>query len=268
MSDYPTLVTAQKIVKEFMDDGFQCFIIYGKQRLGKSGFAIKVADQVLKHLFNKQLTKENLHHYMGWNPYEVIDEWTSVKKKQPFYIWDDAGYWLHNTDWADPFLVAISKYMNLVGTDYGTLILTTPDPQWILSKISNLESVKRIKIIKRSGGKGDSDTVKFSRRAVCYEPYRSPDLKKTGVNKRWEDDYNCKIRQDIYDYYKPLRESYNTLAKETIREEIFNKAKVKEIKELRYEANKQKLENMIAKEKAKKLKLIQNNIDLLVAENG
>lgn len=260
MSDYPTLVTAQKIVKEYRDDGFQCYIIYGKQRLGKSGYAIKIIDQVLKHLFGITLTPENFRHYMGWEPLEVITEWLSLTKKAPVYCWDDAGYWLHNTEWNDPLLIAISKYLNLVGTDYGTLILTTPDPKWILAKIANLESVMRIRIIKNRGGNSDADSIKFSRRAVCYQPYRSPDLKKTGVNKRWEDDYNTKIRQDLYDFYKPLRESYNQLAKEAIREEILNKSKIVELRELRYEANKVKLENVLKKENKKKVNWLKEQL--------
>ena len=110
--------------------------------------------------------------------------------------------------------------MNVVGTDMNTLMLTTPDPRWILSKIATMPGTIRVKIIKRDGGQGDNDSRVFSRRAIGYKPYKSPDLKKSGVNKVVEDDYSCKLPEEFYKWYKPTREAYAKRAKLAMMSEL------------------------------------------------
>jgi hypothetical protein len=57
-------------------------------------------------------------------------------------------------------------------------------------------------------------------------------LKRGGVNKIWIDDFNCKIKDDIYEWYYPLRRDYAQDGKQKI------------IDNLRRKSDKQRLEDL------------------------
>ena len=161
---------------------------------------------------------------MGWDPNDNVNNWLDLKKRIAGYIWDDAGYWLFSLNWTDKLLITVQQYMNVVGTDMNNLMLTSPDPEWILSKIATMPGTMRIKITKRDGGKGDSDSRVFSRRAIGYVPWKYPDLKGGGVNKKIEDDYSCKLPEEFYEWYKPTRELYTMRAKTAMKTELRRRA--------------------------------------------
>lgn len=227
-----------------MRDDFSLIIIYGNLRKGKSSYAMKSVEQALQYLGKiKKLDSKNLKWVMGWKPDEVVETWLMNEERQPVFIWDDAGYWLHSMNWHDPLMISIQRYFNVVGTDYNTVILTTPSPDWVLSKISNFPEMIRVKIIKRTGGDRDSESYIFGRQAVAYQKWRSPDLKRGGVNKIWIDDYNCKINQELYDWYSPIRQSYARDAKHDILRNLTqttNETRLKEVQTLRRLANAEK----------------------------
>lgn len=224
-------------MKNYERDDFSLIIVYGNLRKGKSSYAMKCVEQALQYLrFEDELNGKNLKWYMGWKPDEVVETWLLNEERQPVFIWDDAGYWLHSMNWHDPLMISIQQYFNVVGTDYNTVILTTPSPDWVLSKIANFPEMIRIKIIKRTGGKRDSDSVVFGRQAIGYQKWRSPDLKRGGVNKILVDDFNCKIRQDLYDWYAPIRRDYAREAKLSIMQNLrqkSNEARLNEMNTLR-----------------------------------
>ncbi|MHC4573395.1 MAG: hypothetical protein ACYS76_04575 [Planctomycetota bacterium] len=178
--------------------------------MGKSAYAMKVLGEVYEYFYGEKLSIDLLKEFMGWHPAEVIAQWYQIEERIPAYIWDDAGYWLYSMDWNNPLLKAVQKYFNVIGTDMNTLILTTPDPTWILSKLINMPGTLRGNCMK-SGNKS-----RWGRICRGYKPYRSADLKKTGVNTSWEDRYSCKIPQGIYDWYKPIRDRYARMAKKSI----------------------------------------------------
>ncbi len=81
----------------------------------------------------------------------------------------------------------------------------------------------RIRIIKRHGTKqyiNPPPSIKFARIARGYRPYRSPDLKKHGVNKILEDEFSCKFPDKFYSWYKPTRAYYANQAKIAIRKSL------------------------------------------------
>ncbi len=161
--------------------------------------------------------------YMGWNPEDNVNRWLDLTERIPCYHWDDAGYWLFSLNWNDPLLIGVQEYMNVVGTDMNCLLLSTPDPTWILSKIATNPGMMRIKIIKRYGSRrslSPPPSVRFGRRAIGYRPYRLPDLKKTGVNKILVDDFSCKFPDHFYSWYKPTRDKYAKAAKLAIKEAL------------------------------------------------
>ena len=241
MPDLPTLALARKICRNYMRDDFSLVIIYGTPRIGKSAYGIKSMGQVLEYLTGEDIFEITegekvrapvCEKYMGWDPNENVDRWLELFKRIPGFIWDDAGYWLFSLNWTDPLLIAVQQYMNVVGTDMNTLILTSPSPKWILSKIATMPGTIKIKIIKRDGGRGDSDTRRFSRRATSYESWEYPDGKGGGVNKIMVDDFSCKLPEPFYSkWYKPTREGYAYEAKMAMKKELLRRTAVQLRKE-------------------------------------
>lgn len=231
----PSLALARKIVRNYERDDFSLIIIHGNLRIGKSTYAIKSMEQALQYLglLKGKMTPEVLKWIMGWETEEVVDTWMMVEERQPGYIWDDAGYWLHSMNWNDPLMITVQQYFNVVGTDYNTIMLTTPSPKWVLSKIANMPEMYRIKITKRTGGQGDSDFIKFARKARGYQKWESPDLKKGGVNIKLRDNFSCKMEADLYAWYKPVRDNYAKRAKLAIIEQLRKQRERDELQELK-----------------------------------
>lgn len=218
MPELPSLSLSRIIGRAYRFGDFLLIIIYGALRSGKSAYAMKVMGQVYEYFFGRPLSIDLIDQYMGFHPNEVVQQWMEITKPLPMYIWDDAGFWLYSMDWNDPLLKAVQKYINVIGTDMSCLMLTTPDPTWILSKLLNMPGTLRGRVIKSDSifGASDSPSKLWARKVRGYKPYRSPDLKKTGVNVKWEDTYSCYIQDDVYEYYFPKRKHYATMAKQNI----------------------------------------------------
>lgn len=250
MAPLPTLSLARLIVRNYERDDFSLVIVTGNLRSGKSAYAMKSVDQALNYLFPRRfpkgyMTYSDYTRVMGWETGEVVDQWIDLVEREPVYIWDDAGYWLHSMNWNDPLMISIQQYFNVVGTDYNTVILTSPSAKWVLSKISNMPEMIRVTIAKRDGGRGDSDSRLFSRRAKGYKRWESPDLKRGGVNKKFVDDFSCKIRDEVYVEYKPVRDHYARQAKLQIAKNLRSKRKREHLEELKTERQIRRLEKQI-----------------------
>ncbi len=227
MPKRPSLALARWIVKSFRYDDFILGILHGTPRIGKSAYAVKVMGQVVDYFFGEDIYKITgstghrrapiCQKYLGWDPAENVETWLDIFERIPCFTWDDAGYWLFSLNWTAPLLISSQQYMNVIGTDMNTLLLTTPDPTWILSKIATMPGTLRVKIIKRRGGNSDADSIRFARRAIGYKPWVSPDLKSKGVNKVLSDEFSCKLPDEFYNWYKPTREKYAKVAKLAMR---------------------------------------------------
>ncbi|GAG98223.1 unnamed protein product, partial [marine sediment metagenome] len=230
-------------------------------RIGKSAYIIKVLRQVFMYLKDKDFDQWKYYKpYFGWSPEENVERWIGLEKRIPVFVWDDAGYWLHSLNWTDPLLQAIQKYFNVIGTDINTIILTTPSPTWILSKIAGMPGTLRTKIIKAYGGKRDDPSTKWGRIALTYEPWQTPDMKKHGVNKRFKDNFNCYIPDEIYKEYYPIRKGYAMKAKLTIRDALVVQRKLQSLNEL-------KVDRRLRKLKAEELK-IAKKLDKVIEREG
>jgi len=218
MAPLPSLALAKLIVRAYRDDDFLLVIIHGPLRMGKSAYALKVMGQVYDYLKGRPLSTELVKDYVGFQPLEVIHRWLRIKGRRiPAYLWDDAGVFLSTMDWWTPALKGVQKYMNVIGTDMNCLILTTPDPRWILRKMLHMPGTLRGKVMKtQSATHSDCHSVKYSRKCRGYKPYLMPDLVKSGVNVIWEDNFSCYIPDDVYAYYQPLRMGYAEYTKQNI----------------------------------------------------
>lgn len=247
MAPLPTLALARHIVRNYLNDDFTLIIVYGNLRVGKSTYVIKSMEQAHQYLgmLKGKMTPAHLKWIMGWETSEVVESWMLVTERQPCYLWDDAGYWLHSMNWNDPLMISVQQYFNVVGTDYNTMILTTPSPKWVLSKIANMPDMYRIKVTKRDGGNRDSDYVKFARRAKGYKRWESPDLKRGGVNVKIADNFSCKMEEELYKWYKPVRDEYARRAKQAIMDNLRDQQRRKELTELKTMKQLRKLEKEI-----------------------
>ncbi len=261
MAKLPKSALARRIIKNYERDEFNNVIIHGTPRIGKSAYIIKVLAQVAMYLWGQDWDRWKYYKpYFGWDPSENVDRWIDITERIPMFVWDDAGYWLHSLNWTDPLLQAIQKYFNVIGTDINTIILTTPSPAWILSKIAKMPGTLRTKIVKRQGGISDAPSVKWGRLAITYEPWQTPDMKKHGVNKRFKDNYNCMIPDEIYKEYYPIRKHYAMQAKIAIREALNVQRRMQSIEDLKNEGRLRRL-------KAEELKYAKN-LDKMIKDEG
>jgi hypothetical protein len=222
LPEEPELEISKMCVDAFRYDDFMLVIIWGQLRVGKSAYSMHLLGEVYDYFFGKRLDVSLIKSYMGFHPRDVIDSWLQIDKRIPMYIWDDAGYWLFSMDWHDPLLKAIQKYFNVIGTDMNVIVMTTPDPRWILSKLVQMPGAYRGLVSFRDGllpwghPNRDSPSRLWSRKCRGYKNLIWPDLKKTVPKPIWEDEFYCHIPDKVYDYYKPMRDHYADLAKGNI----------------------------------------------------
>jgi len=253
MPEIPSLALARIIVRAYQNDDFHPIIVYGDLRIGKSAYTIKAIEQALSYLGwlrNDKLDAHSLQHHMGWEPEENVETWLMNEEREPVFCWDDAGYWLHSLNWTDPVLISIQQYMNVIGTDYNTFIMTTPDPTWILSKIANMAGMIRVKVVKRTGTNLLNDTQdyrRFARKGIGYKPWKSPDLKRGGVNKILEDQFSCKLDEELYSWYKPVRDEYAKRAKLQILHNLRQSKQASSIQEMKQMRTLKRLEKQLFK---------------------
>lgn len=252
MPAIPSLALARRIVKSYMNDSFLCVIIEGEERIGKTTLATKALNQALAYLTNKQIRENNWRNYMGWNASEVIEQWYSKpsNKKEIGFIWDDAGMWLNALQWSDPVLIQIQRYMNIIGTDYSFFCMTTPKASWILNKINGIPGIIKV-IVKRTMGEDTigemEESTKWARVGKGYKPWWSPDTKRSGVRKILEDDFSCKMPDEMYAWYKPLRERYNDEIKKYMRHEMISQIRKGALRDLQQKTKGLRMQSQLNK---------------------
>lgn len=218
-------ISAWEINKAFYFDGFFPIVVEGVQRIGKSAYASKIFGQAFGEWDRDEngdpyCAKSNLEAVKPWMtfmPKEYLDLILDVYEKERGIILDDAGLWLYALDWYKPFVKSVNKWMQVCGTRFGTVVLTTPNKNLISSKILDaLPDVKVCRIVKR----GKDTARNRPRLAKVYERWDYPDGKKGGVKTRWTDKYNAMLPNDYYAWYKPKREQYVDVALKLLKADI------------------------------------------------
>ena len=204
------LKLAQLIRKAWENDEFIAVIVYGPQRIGKTAYSLKVLAEVMGKNGVPDYSIATAKRNLVFPPKQFLERVESITMKEPMIVWDDAGMWLYALDWYDPWVKAVAKYLNVVGTDLAAVIFTTPLPTWVISKLRGLPQVITIKIIKTGASH-------FARRATAYRSWMAPDMKKTGVRKIFYDNFSCKLPDRLYRWYHPIRKGYADEAKSMMR---------------------------------------------------
>lgn len=220
----PYSLTAWGINHAYYFDGFFSMVIEGVQRVGKTSYASKAFAQAFGEWEQKpsphcvKADFEAVKDWMTFMPREYLDVIMDVFEKERGVILDDAGLWLYALDWYQPFVKAVNKWMQVCGTRFGSVFLTTPNKNLISSKV--LDALPEIKVCRVI--KSGSDTYyKRPRLAKVYERWDFPDGKKGGVKTKWSDKFNAILPNDFYWWYKPRRDKYVDIALKMLRSEVF-----------------------------------------------
>lgn len=134
----------------------------------------------------------------------LVDELMSTDppRKVPMIVWDDAGLWLYAMEFSDPRVVSVVKFLNVMRTVVAGLVLTTPTDEMIVRKIPTLPGTRKATVTEeqRSG-------TSYMRRFSVAKTIKTKWGKKF-VKDYLEDYFNVMLPTDVYNYYKPLRDSY------------------------------------------------------------
>lgn len=217
------LELARMVTRLYYADEFENIVIYGTPRgIGKSSYTCKAFAEVIgrPHAPKEECIPdfEAVKRHVLFQPVDVVErcfEMVDKGKREEGFIWEDAGLWLNAMEWWDPFVISFSKYLNVARTNWGAILFTTPYPGWVIKKIRESEGVYTIKVIK---AKDDRTHPKRPRFARCYRRWYSPDLRKTGVNFVFMDEFGAWMPNDFFEWYKPLRDQFAKVAVELMRE--------------------------------------------------
>ncbi len=205
-------------------DEFIPILIYGPLGVGKSAYAMKVVAEVYGE--SGKPNWEAVKERVVFHPKDFVKRCLSMNKRDKALIWDDGGLWLHALDFWNPFVKNVGKYLNVARTDLAALVITTPLPTWVITKVRGLPDAINIKIIKGGGPTGpstmpDHPYIRKQRVAKAYKQWILPDMRKTGVKEIFRDHFSAFLPSDFYfDWYKPLRDRYAAEAKKLMRDSL------------------------------------------------
>jgi len=168
------------------------------------------------HLTEKEAW-ETLKTLIVFHPEQFFDKLDQAEEYGFYKIlilnWDDAGLWLNAMDWDDPFILSLTKWLNVARSDCTALLCSSPSVDMVFKKLRNFPSVITIRITK------NSDRYHLWRRiATAYRQWVLPDLQKRRVKKLGKDIFSCRMPNTFYKWYGPLRNAYAKMAKELMRE--------------------------------------------------
>lgn len=204
---------------------FYIFITYAPLGYGKSTYDVKAGVQVLKNIYmlNDEQAWEKIKQFIVFHPTQFFQKIVEISKSRykrvPFIIWEDMGLWLYAMDWNNPFMEAFIKYLNVARTHLASLVGSTPSPEWVLKKLRRFPSAYTIRIQKVNGSdKSPTNSATWMRDAVGFKFWLHADLKHSGVRKIWMDRFDCRMPDKFFEWYKPLRDTYEDLALSLLQE--------------------------------------------------
>ena len=194
------MLTTTALIQKAEEEG-ECkfFIVYGPLRYGKTAYAMKTLAQI-----HQTWDPTVLSQYIVYKPIDFLLRIKPLRKKQKqtLLVWEDAGVWLNSMKWNDPLILAISRYLDLIGTDFAGVMFTTPWPSHVIKRVRGLPECITVKIQK------PNDNPDKPRIALGYKMWMLPDLKKSGVKPIFEDRFSALMPNVFYDWYIEERRRY------------------------------------------------------------
>ena len=218
-------VMAKKVLDAYYPpEEFYIFIVYAPLGYGKSTYTFKVGVEVLQHVYHldENAAWEKIKQFVCFHPVQFFQKIEQIEssglKRVPFIIWEDMGLWLYAMEWNNPFIEAFIKYLNVARTHLASIIGSSPSPEWVLRKLRRFPSAFTVRIQKQSGQTSYTRESTWKRDAIGYKFWLHADLKHSGVMRLWRDEFTCKMPDNFYAWYKPIRDAYEDMALQLLKE--------------------------------------------------
>jgi len=225
-SDLP--FTTRELLRLYKQDEFIPYIVFGGLGYGKSSYAIQCL--ALAYGEDGEPDWKAVRKRIIFTPEEFLDaitKYSSKKDRDIALIWDDAGVWFYSLDYYTPLVKAVTKYLSVARTDLASIIFTSPNPRLMAKGGRTMPNTRLARIVKYSTEEYiDKDgKTKFYRyrKAVVYQSWESPDGKRSGVKTIYNDNFNATLPEEVYNWYKPIRDKYASIVKRMITDEIEKK---------------------------------------------
>jgi len=221
------LYATKRIEQLWKNQQFGIFLIYSPSGIGKSVYAWKILRELYPELAEIQPIKpdpvldnkepiwtdtgckyKDVRKFLVFKPTEMLhfsEYMRRIQKSDPSkrtyrfkaILSDDAGIWLNSENWKDPYVAAVTKWLQVARTITSSIILTTTSPFNIVKKIRNL----------------DMYTIRImpdSKNARIAKGYKQSVFStgKSFVKGVWLDRFNVMLDNDLYNWYAPVRQSY------------------------------------------------------------
>ena len=187
-------------------NGFTSATITGERRVGKTMYALQTVYQICRYegLGKKESWKIALDSII-FTMKDLVNTLKSCtyENRRKFIIWDDAGVnasgllYRYNMDNA----AVLKALMDTVGTRVRLLMLTTPAFKGLMSFLRDYSDIL-INIEPYHMNFGYN-----GRLATIYSPYLAKNLVRH-MAKAGRDEYNVKIRDDVYNKYVKIRDNF------------------------------------------------------------
>jgi hypothetical protein len=205
------------LAKEIMErNAFTGAIIYAKQRLGKSSYALQVMFDIFRpECANDAEAWNRVLEHTFFKIEDILDFLTEAlekRRKIPVILWDDTGVhgnklvYFSNKNYAQ----YLQNLFDVVGTATRGILLTTPNPGNLLKSLRDYEFM-RIKITKANSNglrvaKGYGQNLMPSGMSRVYRSF--------------EDTYKVQLPDEVFSRYQPMRESFYIEALSTLHDAI------------------------------------------------
>jgi hypothetical protein len=206
-----------KIINAYKTNGFESAIVFGKQGVGKTTYALKVAKEVYQRLGHEP--------YEAWEFaldslfFELKDALRLMKifrendRTIPVIIFDDAGLWLQKYKWQREDLMKFYEVYNIIRNIVSGLIFTTPSPNDITFYVRE-KGWKLVKIVRNGTAK---EGIPIARAKIAVNTITIKKGKVQNVVK-WKtiDDYTVHLPDWVFKEYQERRKVYEEKALEEL----------------------------------------------------
>lgn len=191
-----SLALAETIKHEYYKDRMLNAVIYGRQGMGKSSYAI----QVMKQLYDDNEWRD----WFLFSPREVVNAIVRLRKNNlrvPAITIDDASRVFYYMNYANTDVKNALNWIAWARTSVGGIMFTTPQVGLLLKKITTFEGTLVGKVTMSPGKMPDRRVIKLYSNSIAVWGKRY-------ISEVMSDSFNVMLDQEDFDWYKPKRAGY------------------------------------------------------------
>ncbi|AQQ16864.1 ORF9 [Sulfolobus spindle-shaped virus 3] len=198
-----------RIINAYKSNGFESAITFGKQGVGKTTYALKVAKEVYQRLGHEpdeswQLALDSLFFELK-DALQLMKIFRQNNRTIPIIIFDDAGIWLQKYLWYKEEMIKFYRIYNIIRNIVSGIIFTTPSPNDIAFYVR--EKGWKLIMITRNGRQPDGTPKAQAKIAVNKITIVKGKISNK-VKWRTVDDYTVKLPDWVYKEYVERRKFY------------------------------------------------------------